>query len=87
MHTLRSPMGSQVKGTPDNMPEMQKPLLGPRTKGEGLVFVCQECVKNYEVKGDLELFLIMGSYGPCEDCGKSRKCYDLPHNSYMVKAK
>lgn len=49
------------------------------------MFVCEECIKNYDVDDPLDVFLMMGSHGPCEDCGKVRDCYDLPHDSYKPK--
>lgn len=51
------------------------------------MFVCEDCVKNYEVTGDLDLFLKMGSFGSCEDCHRTMECYDLPHGSYVRKVK
>jgi len=50
------------------------------------MFVCKECAKNYDVQVPLEILEITVSYGTCEDCKIITGCYDLPHNSYRLKA-
>ena len=36
------------------------------------MFICKECADKRGNWG------ITTSYGPCEDCGKTRWCYDIP---------
>jgi len=45
------------------------------------MFVCESCIKNYYVRFP-ELALMLKSYGSCEDCQKTKMCFDLPHDSY-----
>jgi hypothetical protein len=45
------------------------------------MFICHECLKkNYE-----EVMTLRGSYGPCEDCGKTRNCADIPSSALTPK--
>ena len=41
-----------------------------------MMFVCDECAKENNV--DNFYMMLFRSYGPCEMCGKTRSCGDVP---------
>jgi hypothetical protein len=50
------------------------------------MFICDKCVKDYYIDGgENRLRFTLVSYGPCEDCHKTTKCYDIHHNFYAHK--
>lgn len=44
------------------------------------MFICEDCLKNFDNVG------FSGSYGPCEICSKNAHCYDIP-SKYLVPKK
>lgn len=52
------------------------------------MFVCDECINNFIIDGNLERLsftLNMRSWGRCEDCHKVKECYDLTSGTYAHK--
>jgi hypothetical protein len=50
------------------------------------MFVCEECIENYIIEGGLlRLQNTLRSNGPCEDCRRTKLCFDLPHGMYAHK--
>jgi hypothetical protein len=45
------------------------------------MFICEECLENYNNWG------IPRSMGPCEDCGHTRVCADIPSKYLERKVK
>ena len=50
-----------------------------------MVFLCEECIKDYYIDIPKLVLEHMRSTGPCEDCHEVKLCYDVPHGKYMQK--
>ena len=53
--------------------------------GLRVMFICEECAKNYEITQMSYHCGIKSSFGPCEDCGKTTACYDIAPRHYKRK--
>jgi hypothetical protein len=50
------------------------------------MFICDDCINNYYIDGDLTRLLYASrSHGLCEDCKRSKDCYDIPSGNYAHK--
>lgn len=50
------------------------------------MFICDECIDNYYIDGDLaRITYAFRSHGQCEDCKQIKNCYEIPSGHYAHK--
>lgn len=47
------------------------------------MFLCEKCLEKYKISCSLEACVI--SYGNCEECKLTRRCFDVPHEYYVKR--